>query len=190
MGTWRVASESSGKTKMKKFVAAGIAALGLAFASGEVADAATAGGGGGGARAGGGGFRGGEGFRGGGFRGGEGFRGGGFRGEGFGGGFRGGVFIGPGFGWYDPFWWSYDPFYYPFAYPYLPPAAVIQYAPLPGYLPEPTGVQPQQYWYRCGNPEGYYPYVRACNGGWEQVPVAPPGSPAGPPGAPAPRSAG
>ena len=43
----------------------------------------------------------------------------------------------------------------------------------------------QQYWYRCGNPEGYYPYVRNCNTGWEQVPATPQNIP-GPPGAPPP----
>lgn len=145
---------------MRKVLAAGIAALGLVLAFSEIADAALSGGG-----------RGGGGFR----------SGGGFRGGGFRGGFRGGIFVGPGFGWYDPFWWPYDPFYYPFAYPYLPPEAIGQYAPPPGYLPEAAGAPAQQYWYRCGNPEGYYPYVRACNGGWEQVPVAPPGAAGAPP---------
>ena len=30
--------------------------------------------------------------------------------------------------------------------------------------------QPQiQYWYYCQNPEGYYPYVKQCPGGWLQV---------------------
>jgi hypothetical protein len=162
---------------MRKFIAAAIAAMGLVLAVSEAADAATAGGGGGR----GGGFAGGM-RGGGGFRGGEGFRGG-FRGDGFRGGFRGGIFVGPGFGWYDPFWWPYDPYYYPFAYPYLPREAIGQYAPPPGYLPEAAGAPAQQYWYRCGNPEGYYPYVRACNGGWEQVPVAPSGAP-GVPGEP------
>ena len=175
---------------MKKFLAAGIAALGLALIATDYADAAARGGGGGGGfrGGGGGGFRGG--FGGGGFRGG--FRGGygGFRG-GFGG-FRGGVFIGPsfGFGFYDPFWydplwwpaWSY-PWSYPWAYPYAPVA--VGYAP--GYAaPLPNGgAAPQQYWYRCGNPEGYYPYIRNCNTGWEQVPATPPTLSA-PPGAPPP----
>jgi hypothetical protein len=172
---------------MKKFLAAGIAALGLALVATEYADAATRGGGG----FGGGGFRGGAG--GGAFRGGfgaGGFRGGfgGFRGGfgGFRGGFRGGAFIGPafGFGFYDPLWWpawSY-PWAYPWAYPYpyLPAQAVAAY---PG--PEGYGAPVQQYWYRCGNPEGYYPYVRNCNTGWEQVPATPQNIP-GPPGAPPP----
>lgn len=160
---------------MKKWLAAGIAALGLALIATDYADAAARGGfGGGGFR---GGFRGG--FGGGGFRGG--FRGGfgGFRG-----GFRSRAFIGPafGFGFYDPLWWpAWDyPWAYPWSYSYLPPAPVVQYVPPAGY-----GVASQQYWYRCGNPEGYYPYVRNCNTGWEQVPAAPLNAPQ-PPGAPPP----
>lgn len=116
---------------------------------------------------------------------------GGFRGGGFRGGFRGGVFVGPGFGYYDPFWWpGYYPWGYPwgYPYPYLPPGVTGQYAPAPGYV-APPGAAPQQFWYRCGNPEGYFPYVQNCMTGWEQVPVAPGGGPPGapPPPPPAPR---
>lgn len=28
-------------------------------------------------------------------------------------------------------------------------------------------------WYHCSNPEGYYPYVKSCRNGWEQVPAQP-----------------
>jgi hypothetical protein len=28
-------------------------------------------------------------------------------------------------------------------------------------------------WYHCSKPEGYYPYVKNCSGGWEQVPATP-----------------
>ncbi|MBV8977314.1 MAG: hypothetical protein JOZ13_08030 [Alphaproteobacteria bacterium] len=28
-------------------------------------------------------------------------------------------------------------------------------------------------WYHCANPEGYYPYIKSCRGGWEQVPAQP-----------------
>ena len=145
---------------MRRSLAAGIAALALVFAFTEAAGAAERFGG----------------FRGGGFRGGfDGFRGGG----------RGGPFIGRGFGWglglgfgfYDPFWWpGYYPWGYPWAYPYYAPGVVVRYAPAPGYLPASAAPQ-QQFWYRCGNPEGYYPYVRNCMTGWEQVPVAPAGAP-------------
>jgi len=33
---------------------------------------------------------------------------------------------------------------------------------------------PNQFWYHCTRPEGYYPYVKTCPGGWEQVPAHPP----------------
>jgi len=128
------------------------------------------GGGGGGFRGNGGGFRGG-------FRGNGGYRGG-FRG-GYGGSrFRGGLFIGPSFGYYDPFW-------YPYAYPYgfggyyAPPVVVRErdYGPPPDYLPAPEGPPPEQNWYRCAMPEGYYPYVQSCDGPWQAVPVTPEQSP-------------
>src|SRR5438105_2278761 len=161
---------------MRRLLAAGTAALGVLLIATSAADAAAAAGGargGGGAFRGGGGFRGGE-FRGGGFRGGE-FRGGRF----YGGGFRGGFFgprVGFGIGFYDPFWspW-YDPWYYPY---YYRPEVVVRYAPPAGSLPPPNTPAPQEYWYRCGNPEGYYPYIRQCNSGWEQVPATPQNAPA------------
>jgi hypothetical protein len=38
-------------------------------------------------------------------------------------------------------------------------------------------------WYHCSKPEGYYPYVRDCSGGWEQVPATPSDMQSAPPGA-------
>jgi len=77
--------------------------------------------------------------------------------------FRGGVWIGPGLG---PWWWG--PPYYPY-YPYDPqPPLVIQQQP-PAYVeptPQPEG---QYYWYFCQDPQGYYPYVKKCPGGWLKV---------------------
>jgi hypothetical protein len=28
-------------------------------------------------------------------------------------------------------------------------------------------------WFHCAKPDGYYPYVKSCRGGWEQVPATP-----------------
>lgn len=145
--------QSNGGSTMRRYAAAGIAVLGLILALTTVADAQRGG-----------------------------FRGGGFRG-GFGG-FRGGAFIGPRFGFglgiYDPFWWpGYYPWGYPWAYPYYPAPGVVQYAPPPGYAVPPGAPPQQQFWYRCGNPEGYFPYVQNCMTGWEQVPVTPNGAPPG-----------
>lgn len=71
-------------------------------------------------------------------------------------------------------WWSTVPsgYYYYWApvYPYpdfyRPSAIVVERAPV-------TGVPPQQYWYYCESPEGYYPYVSQCRGEWRRVPVTP-----------------
>lgn len=44
----------------------------------------------------------------------------------------------------------------------------------PGYVPD--GAAPTQSWYYCQNPAGYYPYVQNCAGGWQPVPMVPPGT--------------
>jgi hypothetical protein len=102
--------------------------------------------------------------------------GGGHRGHGWHGGhgWRGPrIGIGIGLG---PFWGpSWAPYAYPYAYAY-PPVVVA---------PPPVVVQPRQqlsieqspsesYWYYCDNPQGYYPYVQQCPGGWRAVAPTPP----------------
>jgi len=69
------------------------------------------------------------------------------------------------------------PFYpfYGYAYPYYapvyPPAVVTVPAAPPTYVQQapPAPVVQQNKWYYCTNPEGYYPYVKECPGGWQQV---------------------
>jgi len=78
------------------------------------------------------------------------------------------------FGWWfvvDDSWFFYPEPVYP--YPtYVGDYYDGSYAP-PGY----------GYWYYCRDPEGYYPYVRECNGSWEPVPaMPPPGAQQPPPG--------
>ncbi|KAI3599966.1 Proline-rich region [Cupriavidus necator H850] len=77
---------------------------------------------------------------------------------------------------------------YPYGYPapyYYPPAVVTAPAAPPQYIeqgpngpvpvPGPDGVAPQQgWWYHCDQPEGYYPYVQSCPGGWQRIPAQPP----------------
>jgi hypothetical protein len=66
------------------------------------------------------------------------------------------------FGWWwiaGGFWYFYPSPVYPYPDPYVPPGAA---APLPGV--------PQQYWYYCANPAGYYPYVGRCATVWQAVP--------------------
>ncbi len=77
--------------------------------------------------------------------------------------FFGGVWVGPGWGpWWGP----------PYPY-YSEPSAVVQEMQ-PAYV-EPAPQQEQDYyWYFCRKPEGYYPYVKKCPGGWlKVVPPAP-----------------
>lgn len=67
--------------------------------------------------------------------------------------------------------------YYPPPYYYPPP--VVVNTPPPVYIERssPDGDAPGSldYWYRCDNPSGYWPYIRQCPGGWEKVvPSAPP----------------
>lgn len=113
---------------------------------------------------------------------------------GFRGGFRGfhgphvGVFIDP---WPLLFPFAAYPYgYYPYgAYPYVayPPAVVTQQAaptvymeqgtsePAQGNIPQYNqSASPSNDWYYCRKPEGYYPYVRNCQDGWQRVPAQPP----------------
>jgi hypothetical protein len=65
------------------------------------------------------------------------------------------------------------PWYYAPPAVYAPPPVV--YAPPPvAVAPQPAYVsQPNQDWYYCDNPRGYYPYVASCDSGWRQVPAQP-----------------
>jgi len=85
--------------------------------------------------------------------------------------FGGSVVLGPWWPWYP--WYSSYPYYsyYP-SYPYYPyyypaPSAAVQQQP-PVYT-EPAPSQSEYYWYYCQNPQGYYPYVKSCPGGWMKV---------------------
>lgn len=61
---------------------------------------------------------------------------------------------------FGPWWYPYNGYYYP-------PRQVVP-APSPPIFvrPEP---QPEYYWYYCQDPQGYYPYVKSCPGGWMKV---------------------
>ncbi len=73
----------------------------------------------------------------------------------------------------------YRPFYRPYySYPYYyPPAVITVPVTPPVYIqqsPPTTQSYPAGYWYYCNNPEGYYPYIKECPGGWQQVQPNPP----------------
>jgi hypothetical protein len=77
-------------------------------------------------------------------------------------------------------------YYYPpapaYVYSYPPPVAAPY--PPPAYIErgdsdesDQAGGEVQQgsgYWHYCTNPQGYYPYVKTCPGGWQAVPATPP----------------
>jgi hypothetical protein len=77
------------------------------------------------------------------------------------------VFIGP------PIVAPFEPYWAPYGYPPVvvepPPQAYVQPSP-PVYV-QPS---PPSFWYYCENPQGYYPYVQQCPGGWSQVAPTPP----------------
>lgn len=86
------------------------------------------------------------------------------------GGVRWGVHIGVPFGWYYPPPYWYNP-------PWYNPPVFVQPAPQV-YIER--GAEPSEpdddayYWYHCNRPEGYYPYIKECPGGWKKVVPTPP----------------
>jgi hypothetical protein len=73
--------------------------------------------------------------------------------------------------YWGPYWWPYG---YAYAYPYGYPSA---YPPQVYVSPAPqVSIQPPaspSVWYYCENPQGYYPYVHQCPGGWRTVAPSP-----------------
>ncbi len=68
-------------------------------------------------------------------------------------------------------WYYYVAPIYPYPSPYVPGTVIVE-SPEPPPAP-PTQPAPQ-YWYHCSAPEGYYPYVPECPGGWHRVAATPP----------------
>jgi hypothetical protein len=86
------------------------------------------------------------------------------------------VYIGGYFGFpYYPYPYGYAPYPYPYYYPhYYPPAYAYPGYPY-AYAEPPVYSAPEQaYWYYCQDPQGYYPYVKSCPGGWMKVIPTPP----------------
>lgn len=77
----------------------------------------------------------------------------------------------------------YSPYYPPvYAAPVVMSPPVIMQAQPQVYIEQPrqdssaAGVQPQEnspYWYFCAERNAYYPYVKTCAGGWQQVTPTP-----------------
>lgn len=93
-------------------------------------------------------------------------------GHGHGHGHSGGSHIGLGFYFGGPY--AYPYYYSPYPY-YVYPYPLVIAAPAspPVYIERGAEQDEEQsdayYWYHCDNPEGYYPYVKNCPGGWQQV---------------------
>ncbi len=82
-------------------------------------------------------------------------------------GFHSSFFFGFGPGIWPGYYAGYYPYYWGapvVGWPYDPP--VVNEGP-PAYG-EPEQQQPY-YWYYCQDPQGYYPYVKGCPGGWMTV---------------------
>lgn len=105
-----------------------------------------------------------------------------------------GVYVGPAIvgswhGWHYPAPYPYNPYAYspyiaypPYYYPSYPNVIVVPSAPSTyieqnppdyGQPAQPEQPAPQD-WYYCKKPDGYYPYVKRCPGGWQRVPAQPP----------------
>jgi len=129
---------------------------------------------------GGGGHYGGGGYGGGGHYGGGGYGGGGHYGGGYGGHYGGGYYYGPGYyygGLGLGLGLGYGLGYYGSPYYAYPPAVVTVPTAPPVYIqqtPQVAQQNPSGYWYYCNGPQGYYPYVKQCPGGWQQVTPTPP----------------
>lgn len=73
--------------------------------------------------------------------------------------------------WYNYYGLSfYTPYYYGYPYSAWPPNYGQSYYPAPAAAPAPTPA----YWYYCAESRSYYPYVRECPGGWQEVAPQPP----------------
>lgn len=88
--------------------------------------------------------------------------------------------------WYDPWYYPrsyyyspYYPYYYPYYSPYYyPPAVVTVPATPPVYIEredDSAALPGASYWYYCADPQGYYPDVSECPGGWRAVSPQPDG---------------
>ena len=114
-------------------------------------------------------------------------------GHGYGGGYHGHGWYGYGGGYWGypafsfyfgaPYYgyplYGYPSYGYPsYAYPYYyPPGMITAPSSPPVYIQQnpPSAQQnPPGYWYYCNDPQGYYPDVKECPGGWQQVEPTPP----------------
>lgn len=90
------------------------------------------------------------------------------------GGYYNGIGLGLGLG-YGLGYYGRGSYYAPY-YGYPPTVITVPVTP-PVYIqqtPPATQQNPAGYWYYCYSPQGYYPYVKQCPNGWQQVDPTPP----------------
>ncbi|MSQ18119.1 MAG: hypothetical protein EXR39_00835 [Betaproteobacteria bacterium] len=104
-------------------------------------------------------------------------------------GHRGRVGVGVHIGVPGPFYWGpryyyggpgyyYPPYYYSAPIVVESPPVYVERGTTDPQAPAAQPAQPVGDWYFCSSPEGYYPYVSQCPGGWRRVPASPPAPPA------------
>lgn len=74
------------------------------------------------------------------------------------------------FGWWwvvNGVWYSYPKAIYPYPDPYIPPTILVQ--PAAPVVAAPNSPAPEQVWYYCSSPQGYYPYIAECQLPWQKV---------------------
>ncbi|MGJ0486270.1 MAG: hypothetical protein ACR65R_17300 [Methylomicrobium sp.] len=79
-----------------------------------------------------------------------------------------------GYPFYGYPYYGYPSYGYPY---YYPPGVVTAPSTPPVYIQQkPPVVQqyPSGYWYYCSAPQGYYPDIKECPNGWQQVQPTPP----------------
>lgn len=74
----------------------------------------------------------------------------------------------PYFGYRYPYYGFGYP-YYGYGYPYYSQTIITTPPTPPVYVERGAPAQQSGYWYYCNNPQGYYPTVKECPGGWLQV---------------------
>jgi hypothetical protein len=80
---------------------------------------------------------------------------------------RGSIWVGPG--WWGPWGYPYSYPYYPYYYPYYAEPPVVIERQTPVYVQPNQQQEESDYWYYCTKPQGYYPYIKKCPGGWLKV---------------------
>jgi hypothetical protein len=74
-------------------------------------------------------------------------------------------------------WYAYQYQIFPYPDPYMPPELVVPQQPPVSVSPA-TQPAPNQFWYYCSQPDGYYPYIAQCQVPWQKVPASnPPDAP-------------